>query len=53
LVKIRFTKDADIWGIVFKKGEVREFPKWVANYIIQYWGCAEEIKEDEANGVDN
>ena len=46
-VRIRFTKDADIWGIIFKKGEVRECPRWVADYIIKYWNCADIIEEKE------
>jgi hypothetical protein len=47
IVKIKFTKDIDIWGIIFKKGEVREFPIWLADYIIKYWNCAEIINEKE------
>ena len=50
VVKIRFTKDVDIWGIVFKKGKVIEFPMWVADYIIKYWNCAEIIEKEDENG---
>jgi hypothetical protein len=53
LAWIRFTKDTDIWGIVFKRGKMWRFPKWVADCVIPCWDYVKVIKEEKANGVDN